>query len=242
MAESFSNKISSSCPQAQTSNRASIDYLNILQMNAQSLLNYERRFKLENGVKVRNYNTVCVSETWLNERLKDIENFLVDYIIYRKSWLSEDRIKDGGALSAVNNTICYRKKKNEVDASLTCEAIIEGSIIHLCVFYNPPENSPYGCDVDSITNVLRKILQNRFAVLCEDLHLPSICWDTWNSNDESEKHVLSLFENRFIQQAVKHSATRKTCSTWYYTKTKQHMLPKILTLTQFMIAMISSAS
>ena len=159
-------------------------------------MNYERRFKLPNLIKVRNYNIVCITETWLNENISDNELHLDDYAIYRKHRISEGRNMDVAASIAIK-IISSHKIKNEVDGSLAYEAIIEGSINYTCVHYNPPENNPHLNDVQSIVNVPETIPQNRIAMLCADLNLSSICWENWNSTDEYEQQVLNLFDNRF---------------------------------------------
>ena len=61
---------------------ACLESLNILLINARSLINFERRFKFKNAVLSNEYNVICVTETWLNDKI-DTSELLDDYTVYR---------------------------------------------------------------------------------------------------------------------------------------------------------------
>ena len=118
--------------------------LNILQINARSLVNFERRHKLANAIQTGAYNIVCVCETWLNEQINDSELFLSNFNIYRQDRKHQFTNTHGGALIAVKNTLSsHRLKTKEVDSCVLCKVKIEGVEIYICSFYNPPKTSPY---------------------------------------------------------------------------------------------------
>ena len=107
-------------------------------MNALCFVKDKRPFKVSKAINFRNYNIVCISETWLNKNLFDNKVNLKDYAVYRKDQSSEGRKNSGGVLLAINDINSFRNFKNDVDGSLTCEEIIEESTIYVFVLYNQP--------------------------------------------------------------------------------------------------------
>ena len=76
-------------------------------MNAQSLVSYERCFKLANAVKFRNKNIECIRETWLNEDFVDNELHLDQVSINRKGRISGLRNYGGLVSIAINETTTF---------------------------------------------------------------------------------------------------------------------------------------
>ena len=48
-----------------------LSHLQILQFNARSLVDCQRRFKMSNAINFGSYNVICIRETWLNQGIPD---------------------------------------------------------------------------------------------------------------------------------------------------------------------------
>ena len=152
---------------------------------------------------------MCISDTWLNKNTSENHLCLDDYTLWRKNRTLEGGNNHCVALFTIKIIINLRKLKIKFDWSWTCEAKNDGSLIYNCVLCKPLENFPHICNAGSIANFLELIPQNRIAMQCGDLNLPSICWDTPNSKDECEQQVSNLFRNWFSQPAKFFSTTSK---------------------------------
>ena len=83
-----------------------LESLNILLINARSLINFERRFKFKNAVLSNEYNVICVTETWLNDKIDTSELLLDDYTVYRSDrTISSNQSAHDGVFFAVKNYI-----------------------------------------------------------------------------------------------------------------------------------------
>ena len=68
---------------ANNQTKTCLSHLQILQFNARSLLDCQRRFKMTNAINFGSNNVICICETWLNTDIPDSEQLLNDYPIYR---------------------------------------------------------------------------------------------------------------------------------------------------------------
>ena len=86
-----------------------LDHLHVLQFNARSLVNHERRFKMANAIKIGLYSVICICETLLNENIANSELLLAEYNIYRADRAHQSSNTHGGALIAIRNALNSQK-------------------------------------------------------------------------------------------------------------------------------------
>ena len=140
--------------------------MNVLQINARSLVNYERRFLLSNASSFCQPAMICICETWLNNKINDSDVLLLnDYLIFRSDRKStEDKNPHGGTLIAIQSALnCRRLVLDDVDSCAICEILVNKSKIFFCSFYNPPKTSPYRYSTEDFEKILSCIPKDCIA-------------------------------------------------------------------------------
>ena len=185
-------------------NESWLGFLNVLQMNARSLLNFDRRMKFGNAITVSDYTVVCICVTWLNENIESAEMLLHNYTLFRSDKKLQKNMKThGDVMVAIKNSInCELLKIDQPECSLTCKLEISNQIIYICVFHNPPKRSRYRYVKEDFEKLIAAVPKTKAALICGDLNFPNTNWSNFGSEDEEEQSILKLFENALYQQGV----------------------------------------
>ena len=120
--------------------------MNILVLNAISLINEDRRRNFSAAVIGGGFLAAFVSETWLHSSISDKELFLGTYELYRadRSSREENISTHGGSLIAVSKSLSSAKiELNLPQCCVAVEVTINNDKLIICAFYNPPKKSVY---------------------------------------------------------------------------------------------------
>ena len=149
--------------------------MNVLQINARSLVNYEIRFLQSNAISLCQPAVICICETWLNNKISDSELLLNDYLIFRSDRKStEDKNSHGGTLIAIQSALnCRRLVLDDVDSCAIFEIQVNKSKIFFCSLYNPPKASPYRYSNEDFEKILSCIPKDCIDFVCGDLKFPN---------------------------------------------------------------------
>ena len=191
-----------------------------MQINARSLVNYERRFLLSNAISLCQPAVICICEIWLNNKISDSELLLNDYLIFRSDRKStEDKNPQGGTLISIQSALnCRRLVLDDVNSCAICEIQANKSKIFFCSFYNPPKTSPYRYSIEDFEKILSCIPKDCIAFVCGDLNFPNTNSTNWNSTNSEENSVLELFENRLPRQPIDYPTCSKNVLMSYSTE------------------------
>ena len=178
--------------------------MSVLQINARSLVKYEKRFLLSNAISLCQPAVVCICETWLNNKISDSELLLNDYLFFRSDRKStKDKNPHGGTLIAIQSALnCRRLILDDVDSCVVCEIPANKSKIFFCSFYNPPKTSPCRYSIKDFEKILSCVSKNCIAFVCGDFNFPNTNWTNGTSTDSEENSVLELSENRLFRQSI----------------------------------------
>ena len=194
--------------------------MNVLQINARSLVNYERRFLLSNAISLCQPAVICICETWLNNKISDSKLLLNDYLICRSDRKStEDKNPHGGTLIAIQSALnCRRLLLDDVESCAICEIQINKSKIFFVPSTTTPKTSPYRYSINDFEKILSCIPKDCIAFVCGDLNFPNTNWTNWTSTDSEENSVLEHFENRLFCQSIDFPLVARTFLMSYSTK------------------------
>lgn len=131
----------------------------------------------------REFNIMCLTETWLNNSVLDSEIIDPSYRVYRRDRdpLTSQKTKGGGVLIAISDDLI--SFSNNLWCS-DCEdlwvtVVLEGSRrVHIGCVYVPPGNR---LALASFCDKLNYIVENNrddLFVICGDFNLPGITWET----------------------------------------------------------------
>ena len=115
--------------QENATSKVELDHLHILQFNARSLVNYERRFKMATAIKIGLYSVICICETWLNKNISNSELLLAEYNIYRADRAHQSSNTHGGALIAIKNSLNSQKIKLDIECCVPCNITLANKTI-----------------------------------------------------------------------------------------------------------------
>ena len=177
----------------------------MLLLNTRSLWNAERRDKLVNAVTLSQYNVICLCETWLTNDVEDSELQLNQYDIYRADRPSskEEYSAHGGSLIAVKKTLSSKQLHIDLpECCVACSITINKVDIVLCTLYNPPSDSEYRYKIADFEKIFNSLPKSKPLIICGDMNMPKIDWNTLCSSDDYEQTVLDLFGHHLLQQVV----------------------------------------
>ena len=131
-------------------------HMNVLQIIARNLLNYEGRFLLSNAISLCQPAVICIYETWVNNNIIDSELLFSDYLIFRSDGKStEDKNPYGGTFIAIENALNRRRLElDDVDNCAIFEIQVNKSKVFIFSFYNPPKTSPYQYSIEGFEKIL----------------------------------------------------------------------------------------
>ena len=119
----------------------------ILCFNIRSLYKVNRRQTFSNYLLSKNYDIICIAETWLTEEIAENELFLPQYQCFVSNRKSTPKTTShGGTMICIKRTINSEQLyfDYEVNGSVTaCNATLgKKNTLILCCYF-PPENSKY---------------------------------------------------------------------------------------------------
>ena len=165
------------------------------------------------------FDFICVSETWLNDKVVDGEILPSTFTMHRRDRVSDEHERGGGVLLACRSDIhSIRRKDLESDdyEILVCEIRPDGGEkFAMIVCYNPPDGTDRMGFVFALRNVLELCDQN-FNHLCVlgDFNFPNIDWDTVSCNsDNAETREFCDVVNEFSLFQLVHCPTHKHGNT-----------------------------
>ena len=149
-----------------------LESLNILLINARSLINFERRLKFKNAVLSNEYNVICVTETWLNAKIDTSELLLDDYTVYRSDrTMSSKQSAHGGVFVAVKNYIESNEIKVELpECCIACQILLKFEPVQIICFYSPPKYSSFRYSNANYTRLIGTFPGKTPNVICGDLN------------------------------------------------------------------------
>ena len=174
------------------------------------MYNVDRRQTFSNYLLSKNYDNICIAETWLTKEISENELFLPQYQCFlsnRKS--SRKTTSHGGTMICVRRTINSEQLffDYDVNGSVTVCYITLGqkNILIVCC-YLPPENSKYAYKECHLNELFRNIgnLQNRFneVLIYGDFNFPTINWNSLSSSIDLENSFIGHIESQGLQQKV----------------------------------------
>ena len=131
-----------------------LSHIQILQFNARSLLDRQRRFRMTNAISFGSYHVICICNIWLNLGILDSELLLNDCTIYWSDREHRNINLHSGSLIAVKKYLSSENIKVDVECCTICKIRLISKDIYICSFENPPQNSQYKYDVDCYHRIL----------------------------------------------------------------------------------------
>ena len=178
--------------------------MNMLLLNTRSIWKAEKREKFLNAIILRQYNVICLCETWLDGAVSDSELQLKECKFYRADRPStKDYFTHGGSLIAVKSTLVSKQLDIVLpECCVACSITLDNLEIVLCTLYNPPDDSKYRyaiSDFEQIFDSLPKIFP---LIFCGNMNLPTVDWNTSCSSNDYEQRVFDLFDHHMLRQVV----------------------------------------
>ena len=120
----------SNTPNIQT--KTLLSHIQILQFNARSLLDCQRRFKMTNAINFGSHHIICICNTWLNLGIPDSELLVNDCTLYRSDREHRNINLQGGSLIAVKMYLDSEKLKVDVECCTICKIRLISEDIYIC--------------------------------------------------------------------------------------------------------------
>lgn len=171
-------------------------------LNARSILSEFKIDILREMCYKQKFDIVAVAETWLNEGVRDAEVHIEGYTMYRSDRKEVNKVRGGGLLLYVKNTIRSQPGEGgclESNEYLSCKISHEtsGELV-VGVFYRAPNSGKEGEKV-MFEAVAR--MSNRSCLLLGDFNYPEIDW-TDSSNNQINNQFLEIVNDNFLFQHV----------------------------------------
>ena len=150
------------------------------------------------------FNVICVTGTWLNNKIDTSKLLLDDYTVYRSDrTTSSNQSAHGGVFVAVKNYI----ESNEITVELpecctACQILLLFEPVQIICFYNPPKYSSFRYSNENYNRLIGTFPGKTPTVICGDLNFPTTNWTILNSYDDEEQTFLDLVEANLYQQSV----------------------------------------
>ena len=153
------------------------------------------------------YQVICVSETWLIEKIEDGELFLPQYCIFRSDRPCNTNISlHGGTMLCIHNSIAPTKLYLPDKYLGYCAAALIPCLnktILIASLYNPPMDSDYRLPISELIELIKLLHSfSSYIILVGDLNLHSTNWNTLTSTGESENAFLQLIDDLNIKQHI----------------------------------------
>ena len=160
--------------------------------------------KFLNAIILSQYNVICLCETWLHGGVSDSELQLKEYNLYRADRpFTKDYSTHGGSLIAVESTLVSKQLDIVLpECCVACTITLDNLEIGLCILYNPPDDSKYRHEISDFEQILNSLPKTTPLIVCGDMKLSTIDWNTLCSSDDYEQRVIDLFDHHMLRQVV----------------------------------------
>jgi hypothetical protein len=74
-----------------------------------------KQFELYSNFCSTEYNILCLNETWLNDSCFDHNLFHESYMVFRSDWVSANKKRGGGVLTALSSRIRSFKRRYDLE-------------------------------------------------------------------------------------------------------------------------------
>ena len=157
-----------------------------------------------NAIILSQYNVICLCETWLDGGVSDSELQLKEYNLYRADRpFTKDYSTHGGSLIAVESTLVSKQLDIVLpECCVACSITLDNLEIGLCILYNPPDDSKYRHEISDFEQILNSLPKTTPLIVCGDMNMPTIDWNTLCSSDDYEQRVIDLFDHHMLRQVV----------------------------------------
>ena len=175
-----------------------------------SLYKMDRRQKFANYLLTKDFDFVCLAETWLTDEVSEGEIFLPQYqCFYSNRKTSRLTTSHGGTMICVKKTLDSQELyfDFDVNGSVTICSVCFGmkKILIICCFL-PPTNSKYAYDSNSLQNLFKNIAtfkkRSDDILIYGDFNFVSINWNSLSSDDELETEFLQYLDVNNRHQKV----------------------------------------
>lgn len=178
--------------------------IKVAHLNVRSL--YHKIEEIRYLARKINVDILCISETWLNDKIKDGEINITGYTIKRGD--RKHGRKGGGVCIYIRDTLSY-KERHDLTANSQVEAVCvelvrssADNIIVSCVYRPPKPNCSY---YDKMLDLLEKMsTENKELILLGDLNIDYKLDHTLSTNP------LHYIENLYLLRQLVDKPTRVT--------------------------------
>ena len=175
-----------------------------------SLYKVDRRQKFANYLLTKDFDFICLAETWLTDEVSEGEIFLPQYqCYYSNGKTSRLTTSHGGTMICVKRTLDSQELYFDFDVneSVTiCSVCFDMKKILIICCYLPLTNSKYAYESNSIQNFFKNIatFKKRFddILIYGDFNFVSINWNSLSSDDELETEFLQYLDVNNLHQKV----------------------------------------
>lgn len=167
------------------------DKFSIVHYNVQSLLNKLDLIETE----LRHFDVICITETWLDQRIHDSDVTLKGYNLYRRDRPGDNH---GGVCVYVRDNIYSCRRKTIELPNIECvwiELIVQGRKQLIGTFYRPPNssNAVMSSIEDSVGQAFDTNIQN--ILITGDFNLDIL-------KDNSNRKILNLCQQFNLKQLI----------------------------------------
>ena len=204
-----------------------LENLNLMLVNARSLLNFDRQTKFAKTVMSCRHPIVIVTVTWWNEDIEDSEPMLPGYILLRCERAVN---KHGGVLVAIQSIISAKRISDDLpDGGILTIVDIQLKKYLVCVVYNHTLGSANRYTLADFEQVFRTLeeFKQYACLICGDFNLPKVNWSLNHSADEYELSVIEMFERHNFHQTVDFSTCGKNTLDFVFERKVENTTAKI---------------
>lgn len=176
-----------------------------------------------------NFNVFAITETWLNESIKDNEIASNDYIIFRKDRTPKNSCfsKGGGVIIGVLASINPQHIETPDDIELVCVSFtFQGNTFFVSNSYIPPLSSKetYNKHAAFISETIHSFTEDVICIVLGDFNLPHL---NWIMDEENEDILLPLNSSQKDEEFLDVMATSCLYQLNFYRNINEHILDLI---------------
>ena len=202
--------------------------IRICHANVRSLQPSDRHVKLDEIHKTlcidEKFDVICITETWLDETITDLDVCLQDYQIFRK-----DRNRHGGGVAIYAHDSLPVKILPNLDVEeiegISIEVKLNSKSTIISCIYRPPGADQNQCNtfLDGLQDMINTMLIDspESIVILGDFNDRCLTWDDNHNKSELGTKLKELIENNIMFQLIKEPT--------FYSNNYQSLLDLIIT-------------
>ena len=167
----------------------------------------ERRQTFSNSIVLKNFDIICLPETWLTNEIRESEYFSGNYNCFlsnRRSSLQST--SHGGTKIGIKSGLLSEPANfifNTNGAAVACYIKLDKRKLLVVSCYLPPANSKYALkpsEINKLFKDINKLRKNCDLFIYGDFNYSSINWCNMSSIKETEIKFLDEIENLKVHQ------------------------------------------